>query len=332
MIIYNKNKFHLYKNNILYSSQGNSVYYLSNNGNLIKNIKIKRISKLCKFSLYGRLTRMGIQNILRTSNGLLVIVIKKNILVYKDENLINIIKIKKGSRPLRNGIIAYGDQILYGDYWSNPERDSVNVYTVDPISGKSNVLLSFNNVRHVHFIENDELNKDNLIIGTGDRNEESGFYLFNMKKRKLTILGNGSQKWRAVSILQKGNKIFWGSDCPYKKNYIYEYNRETDKFKKLCSIDGPAYYSAINKNGSMFIATTIEKRKQHRACIYKSVDEKKWTVIKEFRKDIFNEKLFGYGVIEFIRGQEKLNNLYINLNGLIEKGNNYEGNNYGRCF
>jgi len=206
--------------------------------------------------------------------------------------------------------------IIFGDYWSNINREPVNVYCFNPIKGVLQTLLTLEEKRHIHFIQQDILNSFNLIIGTGDKDNESGIYSYNLKSGELKEVGNGSQDWRAVSILQKENYFFWGSDCPYKQNYIFKYNRNNQELKKIISIDGPAYYSTTNISGEMFIATTIENRKKHKAIIYKSSDGSKWEVFREWEKDIFPEKLFGYGLIEFINGQDKLKDLYVNLQSL----------------
>ena len=66
----------------------------------------------------------------------------------------------------------------------------------------------------------------------------------------------------------------------------------------------------------MFIATTIEDRKKHKAIIYKSSNGVKWDKYIEFKKDLFHVKYFGYGTIEFINNQWELGELIYSLNGL----------------
>lgn len=68
----------------------------------------------------------------------------------------------------------------------------------------------------------------------------------------------------------------------------------------------------------MFIGTTIEDRKIHKAVIYKSTDGNYWRPLKTFRKDMFPEVLFGFGTIEFIGGQDKLETLFHNAIGLLD--------------
>lgn len=310
-------RYHSYDNKYLWASKNRDIYKIDVNDNkIIKSIEIKELSFISRSNLYNRLTRNGIHNIIPLKNSNVLILIKKNLLVYKDNELINKININRGSRPLRNAILEFNNKIIYGDYWSNKERKPTNIYQMNPLSGEQEILLTFNNIRHIHFIQKNISDEEELYIGTGDKDYESNIFKYNIKNKDLIKLGGGSQEWRAVSILQKENYIYWGSDCPYKKNYIFRYNKMTQKKEKIFAIEGPAYYSTMNKDEKLFIATTIENRKKHRAIIYQSDDGLIWNELVEFEKDIFPEKLFGYGLIEFIRGQEKLEDLYINTRGL----------------
>ena len=56
-----------------------------------------------------------------------------------------------------------------------------------------------------------------------------------------------SQIWRAVSILQNNNSLYWSIDDPSGKNYIIKYKLENNKLEKIQEISGPAYYSTITK-------------------------------------------------------------------------------------
>jgi hypothetical protein len=173
--------------------------------------------------------------------------------------------------------------------------------------------------RHIHFVCTDLNNKEWIYFGTGDYDNEPGLYKLNIETKKIEIIGEGDQKWRAVDLIQYDNKLIWGTDCEYDQNYIFSYNLSNGHLSRIATIPGPAYYTTRDKLGNLYIGTTIEDRKKHKACILKSNDGQSWKIIKEFKKDMWHSKLFGYGVIEFIHGQENLNKLYYNLVGLKEK-------------
>ena len=307
----------MYYNDKIYYSVGNKIK-VSNIGedNLKKYIEIKELGIINYFELYNRLFRHGIHNFYKINEDIDCIVIKKKILFYKNRKNFRKLDIENGSRPLRNGITFKEDSIIYSEYYGNSDREPINVYKYNFIEDKKEILYTFNNIRHIHCIEEDINDPDNIYIGTGDLDEECGIYRFNLKNSTMRKIGGGSQIWRAVSILQNNNSLYWGTDDPIGENYIMKYNLEDDKLEKIQEINGPAYYSTITKNNGMFIATTIENRKKHKAIIYRTTDGQKWDKYTEFKKDIFNTKLFGYGSIEFINNQCELEELIYNLNGL----------------
>ena len=309
--------YHFYDGVHLWASRGNQILRSVDLGKSWYDYLRLSDSVMTRFKLYNSLTRSGNNNIIPVDSETIVVIVKKRLLVFSQKQMVAEVQIEKGSRPLRQGILMKDGYIIYGEYWGNPDRESVNIYRFDPYEGDPQVILSFKNKRHIHFIEDDICNPRKLLIGTGDEDAESGIYSYDLDRGVLTTIGCGSQVWRAVSVLQKGEYLYWGSDCPYQQNHIYRYNRRTGVLERIQPISGPAYYSAINNEGRMFIATTIEQRKEHRAIIYGSSDGETWEEEQEWHKDFFHEKLFGYGVIEFIHGQEALREVFINLRGLV---------------
>lgn len=309
-------KYLLYEKDHIYYSEKNEVYH-KDRVLTIKDLKLKYFPNILK-----RLFRIGVFKLAHDDLHFIV-VIKKKILIYIKDKLFSTIDIEKGSRPLKDGLCLINRNIFYGDYWGNKDRVPVNIYKIDLMTGAKDVFYSFYHIRHIHFIQPDKLDEDYLLIGTGDLNNESGIYRLNIITKELIILGEGAQKYRAVSIIQRDNVLIWGSDDPDSDNYIYKFYRDTQILKRIRKIDGPSYYSTENKKGDMFIATTIENRQRHKAIIYKSSDEgQNWSIYKEFKKDIWSSKYFGYGVIEFIDGQEKYEKLLYNTVGLKETNEN----------
>lgn len=269
------------------------------------------------YDLVNRLLRQGIHNLILYSEGC-VIIVKGKLLIYRNDSLIRVINIPRGSRPLRDGITILENNLFFGDYWPNNEKRDANVYRLNLISFELEIILSLK-VRHIHIVTA-SIKRDELIIGTGDKDDECSMLLFNYITREKFYIGQGSQKFRAVSVIQYEENIIWGMDAPNEQNYIYSFNRDEINVKQYNRIKGPAYFSAVNKNGYLFIATTIEDKKEHRSILYCSRDfGKNWNELCEYKKDIFHEKLFGYGVIEFINGQEKLSGIHCNLINLHEK-------------
>jgi len=248
-----------------------------------------------------------------------IIVIKKKIFILKDSNSAIEIPVKRGSRPLKDGVEVIPPFLYYGEYWQNPERNPVYLYQVNLESGEQTIFHKFSNIRHIHFVQQDKFDSNYLIVGTGDLNHESGIYRINIKAKNIEVIGEGSQTYRAVSIIQTKDYLFWGSDDPDGDNFIYRYSKSNSKLNKLHKLEGPAYYSATDKKERMYVATTIEDRKRHRAIIYRSTDNgENWEQYKEFKKDIWHAKYFGYGLIEFAENQKVLEELGYKLTGLKE--------------
>lgn len=307
----------MYYNDKIYYSIGNKIK-VSNNGedNLKKYIEIKELGILNYFELYNRLLRHGIHNFYKINEEIDCVVIRWKILFFKNRNHFRCLNLEDGPRPMRNGIIFKEDYIVYTEYYGNKDRKPVNIYKYNFIEDRKEILYTFNNIRHIHCIHEDINDLNNIYIGTGDFDEECGIYKLNLKSFDMEKIGAGSQIWRAVSILQNNNSLYWGTDDPIGENYIMKYNLENDELERIKKIDGPAYYSTITKNNNMFIATTIEDRKKHKAIIYRSSNGDSWDKYMEFKKDIFHEKYFRYGSIEFINNQNELHELTYNLNGL----------------
>ena len=312
-----KKYYEMYYKGYIYASSGNKIFRKKLNDEKWESyMKIEDLSILNYFDLYNRLLREGIHNFYKINDEIDAVVLKGQIVFYKNRKLLNRLIIEKGSKPLKNGVLFQQDRIIYSEYYNNKNREPVHVYEYNFYKNKRTIIYTFTNIRHVHFIQQDKTNGNIVYIGTGDLDNESGIYKFDLKNRKIEEIGKGSQVWRAVSILQFGDYLIWGMDSPVEDAYIVRYNLNNGKLEKLKKIEGPAYYSTINRRGIMFIGTTVENRKKHKAIVYKSEDGIKWEATKEYKKDIFHLKYFGFGKISFINNQEELEELYINLVGL----------------
>ncbi len=310
-------KYHYGNENLLIYSKGSHLCV--NNNQSTSQLTLKGVLP-DSLSLIKRALRSDIHNAIMCEY-ILIVVLKGKLLFFRSGKLIKELTIDRGSRPLRYGIACLGSQLFYGDYWMNPDRVETNIYKVDLKTFKKEIYFSFDHIQHIHFIQKDNLVNDSLLIGTGDSDSESGIYQFDIKTKQIKTILEGSQKYRVVSVIQDKEYLIWGTDAPNDDNYIYRFNRQNKELECLKKIDGPAYYSTVTKRGYMYIATTIEDRVQHRAVIYESKDNgSTWSIYKEFKKDIWHYRYFGYGIIEFMIGQEYFDKLLFHTIGLKEKG------------
>jgi len=308
-------KYYFGNRDIVVYARGNNIYIKNDKSTTQLHLKEVLPDTL---SLIKRAMRSDIHNVIMCGD-ILIIVLKGKLLFFRSEKFIKILPIDRGKRPLREGIVCLENQFFYGDYWMNPDRIKTNIYKIDLSTFKKEVYFSFRHIQHIHFIQKDYFIKGSLLIGTGDRDSESGIYQLDTKTKTIKTILEGSQKYRVVSIIQFKEYLIWGTDAPNHDNYIYRFNRKSQELECLKKISGPAYYSTVTKKGYMYIATTVEDRKRHQAMIYESKDNGvTWAVYKKFKKDIWHCRYFGYGVIEFMTGQEYFDKLFFNTIGLKE--------------
>ena len=74
---------------------------------------------------------------------------------------------------------------------------------------------------HVHGIFWSHL-LDSIIVATGDLNAESKLLKTNDEFETLQSIGEGDQGWRAVSLSESNNSLFWGSDNDRTGAYLYQ--------------------------------------------------------------------------------------------------------------
>ena len=185
-------------------------------------------------------------------------------------------------------------------------------------------------IKHIHGIYNDPF-ENNLWITTGDSNGEC--YLFKVPNKKFSNIiqyGDGTQKWRAVSLLFKKNYIIWGMDSPLQSSNLQIFNRKTNKLKKGCSFPGPVWYSKTFSDKSAILQTSVEIGdgvKSNYSSLFYSKDLISWSEICKFKKDIFPKKLFKFGVIAFSDGMQTSKDFLFSAEGLEKiDGKVFSGN------
>lgn len=318
---------HLYKDNLLVASRGNKLYSFSED--LDEKTIIGEYDEgymkngLFKLPLYKRVLRQGFHYICININDDIVAAVKNKIL-FKSKNDIkfkNVFQDFRGSRPLR---IEYTQGVFaFGEYYGNPERDSVNIYT----SGRGKdwkVAYTFpeGTIRHVHGVLDDPIRRGSWIF-TGDEDSESKVWFTNDKFKTLTPIVEGSQAARAVNIIARQNELIIPTDTPRERNYIQSFNLKTKKLEQLVEIPGSAFH-AIETDGIMLISTVTEPSEINRtdaATLWGSLDGINWKCICELKKDIFPvnlQSIFRYAEIALTPGTN--NTDYITAYGRALKG------------
>jgi hypothetical protein len=318
--------FHAYDDGVLWASSGNKVLRSTDLGVSFQTYATPQDNLLSGITrLTDRLLRRGVHDVLPLDSRSVLVMTHGKTHLYIDGELENVTQHPSIRRATRTCLSALTDRttILLGEYLDRSERIPVSIF-VSRDQGRSWEPLWASTAphpKHVHFVIPNTHSPESAYFGTGDYDHEPGIFTIDTRSGEVECLGSGSQEWRAVSLIQRGTALIWGTDCEYGENHIVRYDTNVKTLEKLATLPGPAYYSATDLAGNMYIATTIETRNAHRACIYASSDGVEWHSIAEFKKDRYHLRYFGYGTIEFIRGQEQLQELFINLRGLNAQAN-----------
>jgi hypothetical protein len=220
--------------------------------------------------------------------------------------------ILRGSRPLF--VCQSQDGTLFwGEYFKNPERDEVNIYTSEDCAKTWHVKYKFkrNSIRHVHGIFYDPY--DNMLwVTTGDENRENAIWVTNNSFRTLETVTGGNQQSRAIQLIFTQDYVYYGTDTPYEINRICRIDKRTGKMETLADVDGSVYWGC-KINGAMFFSTAVEPSRTNRskyASIWGSGDGMNWKQIKAYRKDIWPMPFCQIGQLYFPQGENKTDYLF----------------------
>lgn len=289
----------------------NGVFEVWNNiEDLISNQNYQRVSLfktpfIENFSFYRRLFRKGPN---------FFVELESNYIFCEGNNIFGLSKdftekkqifsSFRGSRPLNMN--SDGNIIIFGEYFSNQNKEEVHIYKIGS-NLESEIIYTFpkNTIRHVHnCIYSNSLKK--WYILTGDNDSESGIFLFDTKTNEMTLVVGGSQRYRAVSIIEHNKSLIIPTDTPREVNYIQSHDLENRKTKKLKEVNGSCFHS-FSENNLYLISTVTEPSEINNskcANIYGSLNGKSWFKIMSFKKDFFPisfQKYTRYSEIKFIK-------------------------------
>jgi len=319
-------QIHHADDNICIGASTENILQSTDNGKtweLLGRIRTNLRNLVClRFSLYSRLTRSGIYNILPLSKERLLVVGNHQIycLDRKNQTVCSVHGFRRGKRLLCNSVcIVPDDGVYYGEYWSNTERDPVHIYRSDN-GNKWEIFYTFpkNQVRHVHALEFDPFTKK-LWITTGDKDCESMIAFFNDSFSKLEIVGSGSQQWRTLTLLFTESAVFWGTDDPDGHNKIWKIDRNSKQVTDIAEVIGPVYYGKKVGNHLLF-ATSVEHGTGNQdgyAHLYGINPKGNCNELAKWKRDIWHThwwlgpNLFGHSIVEFASGQLQGNRFWI---------------------
>lgn len=252
-------------------------------------------------------------------NDTILVILRRRLLIMRSGRILREHATGLGSQPLSRGICRLEDgRIVYGEYGSNPQRKPVRLMlsSDDGATWRTAWRSAPGEIRHIHMVSPVTGTPDDVFLAAGDYGPEPRLLRLNLKSGACVSVGGGSQEWRLLDLIQDGQRLLWGSDCDNSENHVYELAPGDQKPRRIHLLPGPVYAACRDSGGRMYLATAIEDRHRHRACIFESLDGRHWKMMRCFAKDLLPARLFGYGIVSFPRGQEELSQLYFNLRGL----------------
>ena len=261
-----------------------------------------------RFHIAARLLRKGIHHINTFGDQSIGVLYDKKIGLFQNNNW-EAGKSIVGSRPL--SFEQIDNNLVFGEYRSNPERSEINVFTFDKDQIYSKLKMS--GIRHIHGIYLDPYT-DKVWITTGDENHEAFIYRTDKEFNKLDIILSGSQQTRTIKLLFDEHYVYFGSDAPHEINHIYKLKKDTKQVSKLVQVGSSVFHGTKVKNW-MFFSTAIEPSKVNKTKeveIWASPNGDDWKCILKFKKDVFSMRYFQYGQVFFPIGASN-NELWLSL-------------------
>ena len=299
----------------IYAQIGNRLCRSEDNGETWQSYSVRLPEGAKIFSkFHARLTRSGIHCLNVLKDGSLLLVAKGAFYKYDiaSGNMDRSFSVLRGSRPL---FVCHGQDgdLFWGEYFRNPERDEVNIYTSEDCAKTWHIKYTFkkNSIRHVHGIFYDPYDKG-VWVTTGDENRESAIWVTNNKFRTLEAVIGGNQQSRVIQLIFTRDHVYYGTDTPYEKNHICRINKRTGKMATLADVDGSVYWGC-KINEAIFFSTAVEPGKTNRsrcASIWGSCDGTHWRQLEKYRKDIWPMKYFQVGQLYFPQGENKTDFLF----------------------
>jgi hypothetical protein len=204
--------------------------------------------------------------------------------------------LQRGTRPLH--ITAAPDKRLFwGEYFDNPQRDEVHIYTSEDRGMTWDVAYTFAKgaIRHVHNIVYDEF-ENCLWILTGDNGAECRILRASCDLKDVEVVLSGNQQARAVALVPMKNALYFSSDTPVETNHVYRLER-AGNLTKLAGLSSSSIYGC-KVGESIFFSTMAEPsavNSENDVMLLGSHEGQTWRQVLKWKKDLWTMGLFQYG-------------------------------------
>jgi hypothetical protein len=203
-------------------------------------------------------------------------------------------------------VLSSGDALLFGEYGSNPERRPVAVWQIR--DGAQECLFEFpaGRARHVHGVFEDAFT-GRYWIATGDFENESWLVSADHEFRDVQFVGDGSQRYRAVTMFFHEDSVVWLTDSQFVLNHVVRLDRRSGAIEIGQSLPSPAWFGKELSDGWFLAGCAWEHGAgclRDGATLLASRNTIDWEEVGFWKKDVWPAPWFRDGVIHFAPGRQ----------------------------
>jgi hypothetical protein len=165
--------------------------------------------------------------------------------------------VQRGSRPVSLAVSRSG-HVIFGEYWSNPERAAVNVFGSKDMGKTWSPVYTFaaGSIRHVHGATYDPW-EDCFWLCAGDYGDENKLVRATTDFRDVRVVRQGGQGNRFYQILAMRDRLVTATDTPLEKNYICTIDKCSFELTNQTEIENTSFYNC-QIGDRVFISTNAE--------------------------------------------------------------------------
>ena len=227
--------------------------------------------------------------------------------------------------PLHGGTAELEGRTYFGEYFPNPEGRAVHIYASDDECRSWDVAYTFDagTIWHIHGVFRDPFEDGRLWACTGDYDGQCQLITTTDHFKTVERFGDGSQKWRAVSIIFTADALYWGMDSPLSSVHVMRFDRKTGELEQGQPLPGPVWFSKQFTDGGAILQTSVEHSEgnpgvtSRSAKLYASKDLDNWTEVDSFPKDRYPHRYFRHGVLHFSDGAQTSQDFTIHGDALV---------------
>lgn len=211
--------------------------------------------------------------------------------------------------------VSDAGHFYFGEYGSNPSRETVPVYRSIDAGRSWHVIYEFpkGSVRHVHGCHWDPIAK-RVWVSTGDFENENVMLSADENFSSPDWHGDGGQAWRTCHPFFLPEAVIWAMDSQLETSHLCRFDRTNGRLEKLQPFPGPVWYGKALTDGWFVLATANEIGpgvKDDSSHVFASRDALDWQPVLRVRHDGFPKGYFKFGVIGFADGAQSSREFYL---------------------